>query len=155
MLSGSAYNLFKQNHQVACLIDGTRIVRFRFQNFSIMNKKTLVIGASENPARYSYLAVNRLRSKGNEVVAIGQRTGKLGDVEITKEKLAFTDVDTVTLYVNPTIQKQYYDYILSLSPKRIVFNPGTENLEFEKLAQSKGVKVLEACTLVLLSTGQY
>ncbi len=120
-----------------------------------MNKKTLVIGASENPQRYSYLAVNKLRSKGNDVVAIGQKTGKLGDVEITKEKQAFTDVDTVTLYVNPKIQQQYYDYILSLNPKRIVFNPGTENMELEKLAQSKGIKVLEACTLVLLSTGQY
>jgi predicted CoA-binding protein len=120
-----------------------------------MNKKTLVIGASENPQRYSYLVINRLRAKGNEVVAIGQKAGKLGDVEITKEKLAFTNVDTVTLYVNPTIQQQYYDYILSLNPRRIVFNPGAENLEFEQLAQANGIEVLEACTLVLLSTGQY
>src|ERR1700712_3989048 len=115
-----------------------------------MNKKTLVIGASENPQRYSYLAVNKLRSKGNDVVAIGQKIGKLGDVEITKEKQAFTDVDTVTLYLNPTNQKQYYDYILSLNPKRIVFNPGTENMEFEKMAKAKGIDVLEACTLVML-----
>lgn len=121
----------------------------------MMNKKTLVVGASENPERYSYLAVNKLRSKGNDVVAIGQTTGRLGDVEITKEKQAFNNVDTVTLYINPTVQQQYYDYILSLNPKRIVFNPGTENMEFEKMAKSQGIDVLEACTLVLLSTGQY
>lgn len=120
-----------------------------------MNKKTLVIGASENPKRYSYLAVNKLRSKGNDVIAIGQRIGKLGDVEIIKEKQAFANVDTVTLYINPKIQQQYYEYILSLNPKRIVFNPGTENMELEKMATEKGIKVLEACTLVLLSTGQY
>lgn len=118
-------------------------------------KKTLVIGASENPSRYSFLAVNKLLSKGHDVVAIGNKKGKVQDVEITTEQTAFNDIDTVTLYLNPNNQKAYYDYILSLHPKRIIFNPGTENEELEMLAENAGIKTMEACTLVLLSTGQY
>jgi predicted CoA-binding protein len=118
-------------------------------------KKTLVLGASDNPSRYSYLAINRLRGKGHPVVAIGQRRSKVGDVEIGTEKNAITDIDTVTLYLNSLRQKEYYDFILSLHPKRIIFNPGAENPELAKLAQSRGIQPLEACTLVLLSTGQF
>ena len=118
-------------------------------------KKTLVIGASANPARYSNLAINRLRRKGHPVVAIGQRRVTTGDVEIETEKKAFDRVDTVTLYLNPLRQKEYYDYILSLHPKRIIFNPGAENAELAGLARANGIQPLEACTLVLLSTGQY
>ena len=121
----------------------------------VTQKKTLVLGASNNPARYSYLAINRLRRKGHPVVAIGLRKVKTGDVDIETEKKAFEGVDTVTLYLNPTRQKEYYDYILSLHPKRIIFNPGAENPELAGLAQAKGIQPLEACTLVLLSTGQY
>ena len=118
-------------------------------------KKTLVLGASQNPARYSYLAINRLRSKQQPVVAIGKKTGKVEDVEIETGQPALKDVDTVTLYLNAQNQKQYYDYILSLHPKRIIFNPGAENSELEALAEANGIKTMEACTLVLLSTGQY
>lgn len=118
-------------------------------------KKTLVIGASANPGRYSNLAINRLRSWGHPVVAIGQRKVKTGDVEIETEKRAFEGVDTVTLYLNPLRQKEYYDYILSLHPQRIIFNPGAENPELADLARANGIQPLEACTLVLLSTGQY
>lgn len=118
-------------------------------------KKTLVIGASDNPQRYSYLAVNRLRSKGHPVVAIGRRPVRVGDVEVETTRKNFGEVDTVTLYLNPRLQKEYYDYILSLHPKRIIFNPGAENPELEELARSHGIQPLEACTLVLLSTGQY
>lgn len=118
-------------------------------------KKTLVLGASDNPERYSYLAMNRLRSKGHPVVAIGMRPVSVGDVAIDTEKKAFTGVDTVTLYLNPRLQKEYYDYILSLHPKRIIFNPGAENHELAELAQANGIQPLEACTLVLLSTGQF
>lgn len=118
-------------------------------------KKTLVLGASDRPDRYSYLAINRLRGKGHPVVAIGQRRSKVGDVEIGTEKNVFPGVDTVTLYLNPVRQKEYYDYILSLQPKRIIFNPGAENPELSTLAQSNGIQPLEACTLVLLSTGQF
>jgi len=118
-------------------------------------KKTLVLGASDNPQRYSYLAVNRLRSKGHPVVAIAKRKGKVADVDLDTEQIAYPDVDTVTLYLNPGTQQQYYDYILSLHPKRIIFNPGAENPELEKLAKANGIQPMAACTLVLLSTGQY
>ena len=118
-------------------------------------KKTLVLGASDNPSRYSFLAVHRLRSHGHPVVAIGKKTGMVGDVPIEKEKKDWRDVDTVTLYLNPTHQQQYYDYIVSLKPKRIIFNPGAENDELSGLAIKNGIKPMEACTLVLLSTNQY
>ncbi len=118
-------------------------------------KKTLVLGASENPSRYSYLALQRLQTHQNPVVAIGKRKGVVGNVAIETEKKEWTDVDTVTLYLNPMHQKQYYDYIISLKPKRIIFNPGAENDELAKIAASKGIKLLEACTLVMLATGQY
>ena len=118
-------------------------------------KKTLVLGASDNPSRYSYLAVNRLRSQGHPVVAIGKKNSMVADVPIEKEKKDWKNVDTVTLYLNPLHQQQYYDYILSLNPKRIIFNPGAENDELADLAVKNGIKPMEACTLVLLSTNQY
>ena len=119
------------------------------------NKKTLVLGASDNPSRYSYLAIQRLRSQGHPVVAIGRKYTKVFDVPVTKDKEAVTGVDTVVLYLNPSHQKEYYDYILSLNPRRIIFNPGTENDELEKLAKEKNIATMDACTLVLLTTGQY
>jgi len=119
------------------------------------NKKTLVIGASDNPERYSYLAVNKLRSKGIETVAIGRKKAKVADVEVGTEKKDFENIDTVTIYLNAGHQKEYYDYILSLHPQRIIFNPGAENEELYDLAKSNGIKPLEACTLVLLSTNQF
>src|ERR1700722_1205030 len=119
------------------------------------NKKTLVLGASDNPDRYSFLAVNRLRATGHPVVAIGRKKVKVADVDIETEKKEFTDVDTVTIYLNKNNQKEYYDYILSLHPKRIIFNPGAENQEFFDLAKANGIKALEACSLVLLSTNQF
>jgi len=120
-----------------------------------MKKKTLVIGASENTARYSNMAVNKLLSKQHEVVAIGKTGGRIQNVEIHREQIKDDDIDTVTLYLNPTHQEPYYDYILSLKPRRIIFNPGAENDELERLAAQQGIDVLEACTLVMLSTGQY
>ena len=119
------------------------------------SKKTLVLGASDNPARYSYLAIQRLRSHGHPVVAIGRKDTRVGDVTINKEHLHFDDVDTVTLYLNQKHQKEYYDYILSLKPQRIIFNPGAENDELSDLARKNNIKPVEACTLVLLSTGGY
>src|SRR5215210_5949834 len=95
-------------------------------------KKTMVLGASPNPARYSYLAINRLRAHKHPVVAIGKREGKVADVSLIKETPNMEDVDTITLYLNANNQKQYYDYILSLHPKRIIFNPGAENDELAK-----------------------
>ena len=118
-------------------------------------KKTLVIGASENPARYSNLAVKKLIANSHPVVALGKRPGSIGNNIIETEKKEFDNIDTVTLYLNPSRQKEYYEYILSLHPKRIIFNPGAENDELAELALQHGIKVQEACTLVLLSTGQY
>ena len=119
------------------------------------SKKTLVLGASSNPDRYSFIAINRLRNYNHPTVAIGRKKGKVGDIEIDMDKKPIEDVDTITLYLNAANQKQYYDYILSLKPKRIIFNPGAENDELYDLASKNGIKPMEACTLVLLSTGQY
>lgn len=118
-------------------------------------KKTLVLGASENPARYSFEAVTRLRKYGHEVIAVGRKAAVVAGVQIETEPPVVNDIDTVTLYLNPTAQKAYYDFILSLHPKRIIFNPGTENEELEELAQQNGIAAIEACTLVMLNTGQY
>ena len=119
------------------------------------NKKTLVLGASINPARYSYLAINKLRSEGHDVVAIGKRTGKVNDVEIAIEESPIDNLDTVTLYLNAHNQKPYYNYLLEQKPKRIIFNPGAENEELQKLANENNIVTQQACTLVLLSTHQY
>lgn len=119
------------------------------------NKKTLVLGASSNPSRYSYIAINQLRNKGHDVVAIGRHAGKVNDVEISSEKKQIDNLDTVTLYLNPSHQKEYYQYIFSQHPQRIIFNPGAENAELAALAKEKNINTIEACTLVLLSTGQY
>ena len=118
-------------------------------------KKTLVLGASTNPSRYSYLAINRLRAHQHPVVAVGNREGQVNDVAISKTPVPDEAIDTVTLYLNPTNQEPYYDYILGLHPKRIIFNPGTENEELIRLAEEQNIEPVIACTLVMLSTGQY
>jgi predicted CoA-binding protein len=101
------------------------------------------------------MAVNKLSAYRHPVIAIGRRAGDINGTPIIRETPALTDVDTVTLYLNPANQKPYYDYILSLNPRRIIFNPGAENNELEQLANEKGISTMEACTLVLLSTDQY
>ena len=120
-----------------------------------MKNKTLVLGASENPGRYSNMAMLKLQDKGHEIVAVGKKSGMVNGVQISSQPVLSDDVDTVTLYLNPDNQKPYYDYVLSLKPRRIIFNPGTENDELEAMAAGKGIKVQEACTLVMLGTGQY
>jgi len=118
-------------------------------------KKTVVLGASPNPARYSYLAINRLRSHNHPVVAIGKRKGTVSGVDIQTDHEPVDGVHTVTLYLNPQNQHEYYDYILSLKPRRIIFNPGTENDELEKQAEEAGIETVEGCTLVMLGVGSY
>jgi predicted CoA-binding protein len=120
-----------------------------------MPKKTVVLGASDNPSRYSFLAINRLKAHQHPIVAIGKKEGEVAGIHITKEHPEEDGVDTVTLYLNPMNQKSYYDYILSLKPKRIIFNPGTENDELIELAEQHEIEPVIACTLVMLSTGQY
>jgi len=119
------------------------------------NKFTIVLGASLKPQRYSNKAINMLREHDIMTAGIGLRVGTVSDVEITKEKEEYKNVDTVTLYLNAKNQEQYREYILSLKPNRVIFNPGAENREFAKVLEDNGIETLEACTLVMLRTGQY
>lgn len=118
-------------------------------------KKTLVLGATPNPGRYAYLAMHALTRHGHEAVPVGIRAGEVAGLSILQGMPAVPDVDTVTLYVGPARQPPYYDYILSLYPKRIIFNPGTENAELEALAEAQGIETVHGCTLVMLSIGGY
>jgi uncharacterized protein len=118
-------------------------------------KKTLVLGASTNPSRYSFLALRKLQAHGHPVIAIGKRKGKVGEVNIETDHLVLEGIDTITLYLNPTNQEQYLDYILSLKPRRIIFNPGTENNKLIQSARSLGIMPVIGCTLVMLSVGTY
>jgi len=123
--------------------------------FAVTMKKTIVLGASPDPTRYSYVATTRLIQNGYEVIPIGLRTGEIEGLPIVKGTPALAGIHTVTLYLNPERQKDYYNYILSLEPERIIFNPGTENEELLKIAAAAGIHCEVACTLVLLSTNQY
>lgn len=118
-------------------------------------KKTLVMGASTNPGRYAYKAIKMLERFGHPVVAIGKKEENLDGVAIEKEHISFEDVDTVTLYLNPMNQKQYYDYIIGLKPERVIFNPGTENPELYSLLKQNGIAIEVGCTLVMLSINQF
>ncbi|HEV7348131.1 CoA-binding protein [Telluribacter sp.] len=118
-------------------------------------KKTLILGASTNPARYAYIAAHRLKGFGHPIVPIGLKKGEVAGETIETEKVEIDDIDTVTLYVGPRNQPEYYDYILSLKPRRVIFNPGTENDELERMLREEGIQPLHACTLVMLSMGQY
>ena len=119
------------------------------------SKKTLVIGASENPSRYSHLAIHSLRKNQHEVIAFAKRVGKVSDVVIKTEFPANEKIHTVTLYIGPKRQREYYNSLLELEPDRVIFNPGTENYELETLLGKNGIDSIQACTLVMLSTGQY
>ena len=121
----------------------------------IKNKKTLVLGASTKPERYAFKAINMLVDKGHSVLALGQNAGEVAGVKIQTKAIPLKNIDTVTLYLNPTRQRDYYNYIVETKPKRVIFNPGTENPEFYQLLQLNGIKVEVACTLVLLTTNQY
>ncbi|WP_109300536.1 CoA-binding protein [Aquimarina sp. AU474] len=120
-----------------------------------MSKKTLVLGASLKPDRYSNFAIKKLTNHKHEVKAIGLREGDVAGVVIEKGLQDFSDINTVTLYLNPKRQQEYYDYIIDLKPERVIFNPGTENPELYALLKAAGIEVEIACTLVLLSTDQY
>lgn len=119
------------------------------------HKKTLILGASSNPNRYSFLALQKLKQHEYPVIALGRKKEIVEDTVIETEKKQWDHIDTVTLYLNPEHQKEYYTYIISLKPERVIFNPGTENDELEDLLHQHNIKTMRACTLVLLSTGQY
>lgn len=118
-------------------------------------KKTLILGATTNPSRYAYLAANRLANAGHPIINVGIKSGEVAGQPIQSFETIYPDIHTITLYLGPQNQKEHYKYILETNPKRIIFNPGTENPELEELAQKQGIQVLEACTLVMLSTSQY
>lgn len=119
------------------------------------NKKTLLLGASTKPDRYAFKAISALVAKGHSVVAIGQNAGEVAGVKIQTKALPIKSIDTVTLYLNPARQRDYYNYIIEAHPKRVIFNPGTENPEFYQLLELNNIPVEAACTLVLLATNQY
>ena len=120
-----------------------------------MVKKTLVIGASLNNDRYSNIAINKLSKFNIEVEAIGFKSGNINSVLVKTELINIDKIHTITLYLNKAKQKKFYDYMISLNPKRVIFNPGTENPEIYKILDENSIEYLEACTLVLLSTNQY
>ncbi|MGM0636635.1 MAG: CoA-binding protein [Bacteroidota bacterium] len=119
------------------------------------NMKTLVLGASLKPQRYSNMAIKALLKNEKEVVAVGRRAGNVEGVSIETTNTNFEDIHTITLYLNAQNQKDFYDYIISLQPKRVIFNPGTENPALVSLLDQNNIEVVQACTLVLLSTNQY
>jgi uncharacterized protein len=118
-------------------------------------KKTVVIGASEDSSRYAYKATIALQKKEHEVIPVGLNEGTINGIKIQTGKPEIKDVDTVTMYVNPIRQTNWYDYVIGLHPKRVIFNPGAENPEFEKMLHQNNIETIEACTLVMLSIGNY
>ena len=122
-----------------------------------MKNKTVIVGASPNEGRYAFLAARMLMEYDHEIVPLGIREGSVGGkaiLDIRKEP-AIDGVDTVTMYISPRHQPAYYDYLIGLRPRRIIFNPGTENAAFMKLAENNGIEPVQACTLVLLRSHQY
>jgi predicted CoA-binding protein len=121
-----------------------------------MSKKTLIIGATDNPERYAYRAAERLITKGHEIVPVGIKKVEIfGRQIITDKNKIFNDIDTITLYISVAHQKEWYDYLLKTHPKRVIFNPGTENQELAALLTHNGIEVVEGCTLVMLANGLY
>lgn|SRR5690606_8847286 len=122
-----------------------------------MSKKTVIVGSSTNRGRYAWLAAQMLTESGHPIVPLGIKSGEVFGEKILdiRTRPSIPDVDTITLYLSPANQKEWYDYLLDLKPQRIIFNPGTENEEFEQLARERGIEVEEACTLVLLRSKQF
>lgn len=142
------------------------LLDYRFNNIvfgSVFNfikstlKKTVIVGATPNPSRYAFLAANMLSEYNHETVLLGIKKGEVAGNKILniREKPALENIHTISLYIGPHRQPEWYDYLLRLKPKRIIFNPGTENEEFQNRAEQQGVEVLEACTLVMLRSRQY
>lgn len=127
----------------------------QFKIMKMKNKKTLVLGASTKPERYSFKAITNLVAKGHSVLAIGQNAGEVAGIKIQTKAIPLKNVDTVTLYLNATRQRDYYNYIVEASPKRVIFNPGAENPELAQLLELNNIKSEQACTLVLLATNQF
>ncbi|MBE8721772.1 CoA-binding protein [Sphingobacterium pedocola] len=118
-------------------------------------KRTLILGATTNTTRYSYLVANKLVRKGHPIVNVGRKIGEVAGVAIEPAETIHTDIDTITMYVGPQNQAPYYDYILQTNPKRVIFNPGSENPDLQQKLEQAGIETIEGCTLVMLNTGQF
>lgn len=120
-------------------------------------EKVAILGASDNPERYSYKAFKMLQEYGHTPVPVHPSLGTLEGIPVQKQLADLRDqkIDTLTLYVNPKILATYVDQVLALKPKRVIFNPGTESPEIEQKFESAGIQTMEACTLVLLRTNQF
>lgn len=118
-------------------------------------KRTVVIGASENPERYAFKAMTSLKAHGHEVIGLGLKEGEVAGSKILTGKPELKDIDTISLYIGPAKHAEWMDYLIGLKPKRMIFNPGTENDEFFSKATKQGIECLEACTLVMLSIGNF
>jgi hypothetical protein len=129
----------------------------QFVRKEIILKKTVIIGATQNQSRYAYLAAEMLQENEQEFVPVGIKRGHVLGKEILdlRSHPQIENVDTLTLYINAEHQKEWYDYFFKLKPKRVIFNPGTENPELQKALAHKGIQALEACTLVMLRSGQF
>ena len=120
-----------------------------------MNKTTLILGATPNPTRYAYAAAERLVRHGHEIIPVGIKRGEVQGQDIINGRPHVENLDTVTLYIGAQHQPEYYDWLMELAPKRIIFNPGTENPELWRRAQEKGIETVSGCTLVMLAAGNY
>lgn len=120
-------------------------------------KRTVIIGATPNTSRYAYFAAELLSEYNHEIIPVGIKKGLIAGKSILniRDKPFIKEVDTITLYIGPKHQPEWYAYLISLNPKRVIFNPGTENDEFALQLESKGIEVVEGCTLVMLRSGQY
>lgn len=120
-------------------------------------KKTVIVGATPNTSRYAYMAAERLTEHEHEIVPVGIKKGQVfgKDILPIRELPEIADVHTITMYIGARHQQEYYEYLLALNPKRIIFNPGTENQEFMSMAEEKGIEVVPGCTLVMLGVGNY
>lgn len=119
------------------------------------NKKTLIIGATTKPEKAAFKAINMLVANGHSVIALGQNTGEVAGIKINTKAIPVKNIDTISLYINPTRQRDYYNYIVEAKPKRVLFNPGTENPELYQLLELNNIKFEAACTLVLLTLNKY
>jgi predicted CoA-binding protein len=146
-----------RNRKILILIktDYSNLVLLQKNNKIMKNKKTLVLGASAKPEKYAYKAITMLVEKGHSVLAIGQNAGEVAGIKIQTKAIPLKNIDTITLYLNPARQKDYYNYLVETKPKRVLFNPGTENPELYQLLELNNIKSEVACTLVLLTTNRY
>lgn len=148
-------SLFENELTISIYSDLFRFIQKPKYHYIHLRMKTLLIGASNNPDRYAYIAAERLLAHGHELALVGLRPDVIFGHPIETEKILFANIDTVSLYIGALRQPEYYSYILELNPRRVIFNPGTENPDFELLLKKNNIQYEEACTLVLLGTGQY